>query len=109
MLQMLAPLLANPNPKIFGETIISNSAKIGQRDLIKILAPLNTNNLKAADTNGHEWFKGFTPIHHAAYFGHIEIIKTCPKGFGLKPANLGLKTPLKSQAEPSKLSQAEPY
>ena len=75
MLQMLAPLFANPNPKIFGETIISNSAKIGQLDLIKILAPLNTNNLKAADTNGHEWFKGFTPIHHAAYFGHIEIIK----------------------------------
>ena len=54
---------------------LCNSAKIGQLDLIKILAPLSTNNLKAADTNGHEWFKGFTPIHHAAYFGHIEIIK----------------------------------
>ena len=27
--------------------------------------------------------------------------KTCPKGFGLKLANLGLKTPLKSQAETS--------
>ena len=27
--------------------------------------------------------------------------ETCPKGFGLKLANLGLKIPLKSQAEPS--------
>ena len=30
-----------------------------------------------------------------------KINKTCPKGFGLKLANLGLQTPLKSQAEPS--------
>ena len=27
--------------------------------------------------------------------------ETCPKGFGLKLPNLGLKIPLKSQAEPS--------
>ena len=33
--------------------------------------------------------------------GKKNYIKTCPKGFGLKLANLGLKTPLKSQAEPS--------
>ena len=36
----------------------------------------------------------------------------CPKGFVLKLANLGLKIPLKSQAEPScanaKPSQAKP-
>ena len=34
----------------------------------------------------------------------IELViqnETCPKGFGLKLANLRLKTPLKSQAEPS--------
>ena len=30
-----------------------------------------------------------------------EQLETCPKGFGLKLANLGLKIPLKSQAEPS--------
>ena len=30
-----------------------------------------------------------------------KVRETCPKGFGLKLANLGLKTPLKSQAEPS--------
>ena len=29
------------------------------------------------------------------------ISKTCPKGFGLKLAKLGLKIPLKNQAEPS--------
>ena len=33
--------------------------------------------------------------------------ETCPKGFGLKLANLGLKIPLKSQAAPM-LSRAEP-
>ena len=32
---------------------------------------------------------------------------TCPKGFVLKLANLGLKIPLKSQAAPM-LSRAEP-
>ena len=31
----------------------------------------------------------------------LNTIKTCPKGFGLKLAKLGLKIQLKSQAEPS--------
>ena len=39
-------------------------------------------------------------------------VKTCPKGFGLKLAKLGLKTPLKNKVKQrqskAKLSQAEP-
>ena len=41
-----------------------------------------------------------------------KILLTCPKGFGLKLAKLGLKTPLKNKVKqkPSqaKLSQAKP-
>ena len=63
----------------------SNNLILGFSDFIRILK---------------KWVQDIWNYIFLHFFGNL-MISTCPKGFGLKLAKLGLKIPLKSQAEPS--------
>ena len=71
-LQLLAPLVENPNRD--GDEILTpiyGAALFGDIDIIKILAAIieNPNEISMNE------FDGYTPIHEAAFNGYIDIIK----------------------------------